>query len=92
MHAVLLLRQIDRRGRHIRVSHLTDRGLILELELLGVDIIEAGFPIASNGDLPLMPPATGLPVARSASPIGDIFESIPHAPDPAATHESTTHG
>ena len=49
-------------------------------------------PIASNGDLHLMPPATGLPVARSASPIGDIFESIPHAPDPAATHESTTHG
>jgi sec-independent protein translocase protein TatB len=53
-------------------------------------------PIASNGDLHLMPPATGLPVARSPSPnastIGDIFESIPHAPDPAATHESTTHG
>jgi sec-independent protein translocase protein TatB len=49
-------------------------------------------PIASNGDLHLMPPATGLPVARSASPLGDIFESIPHAPDPAATHESTTHG
>ena len=49
-------------------------------------------PIASNGDLHLMPPATGLPVARQTSPIGDIFESIPHTPDPTATHESTTHG
>jgi sec-independent protein translocase protein TatB len=48
-------------------------------------------PIASNGDLHLMPPATGLPVARSSSHIGDIFESIPHTPDPA-THETSTHG
>jgi len=57
-------------------------------------------PIASNGDLHLMPPATGLPVARSASPtgngIGDIFNSIPHAAEPAkepaAEHETSTHG
>jgi sec-independent protein translocase protein TatB len=57
-------------------------------------------PIASNGDLHLMPPATGLPVGRSASPgsngagIGDIFDSIPHAPDPVEppAHEASTHG
>ena len=52
-------------------------------------------PIASSGELHLMPPATGLPVSRSASPsangIGDIFESIPHAPAPAE-HETSTHG
>jgi sec-independent protein translocase protein TatB len=54
-------------------------------------------PIASNGGLHLMPPATGLPVGRGASPsssangIGDIFDSIPHAPDPAE-HEASTHG
>ena len=51
-------------------------------------------PIASNGDLHLMPPATGLPVSRSSS-LGGVFDSIPHAPDPAAQHsetESHTHG
>jgi sec-independent protein translocase protein TatB len=40
-------------------------------------------PIASNGDLHLMPPATGLPVSRSASP-GNMFDAIPHTPDPAS--------
>ena len=54
-------------------------------------------PIATNGDLSLMPPATGLPVGRTSSsePLGGLFDSIPHTPDPAATtHESetTTHG
>lgn len=43
-------------------------------------------PIASSGDLNLMPPATGLPVARSssstASSASGLFDSIPHIPDP----------
>ena len=51
-------------------------------------------PIASSGDLNLMPPATGLPVSRSNG-LGGVFDSIPQAPDPAATHAETeahTHG
>ena len=44
-------------------------------------------PIASNGDLHLMPPETGLPVGRSNS-IGGFTESIPTAPET----ETTTHG
>jgi len=48
-------------------------------------------PIASSGDLNLMPPATGLPVARtlSSSPLGAMFDSIPHTPDPALAHAQT---
>jgi sec-independent protein translocase protein TatB len=54
-------------------------------------------PIASNGDLDLMPPATGLPVARgsSSSNLGGVFDSIPHASDAAATApeaEAQAHG
>ncbi len=50
-------------------------------------------PIASSGGLNMMPPATGLPVARSNSnPISSMFDSIPPAPEPAAVHESETHG
>jgi sec-independent protein translocase protein TatB len=37
-------------------------------------------PIATSGDLNLMPPATGLPVSNSA--LSPVLESIPH--DPAA--------
>ena len=59
-------------------------------------------PIASSGDLHLMPPATGLPVSRSASSNGQtdstsaslsgVFDSIPHTPDPAlAEPEPTAH-
>lgn len=46
-------------------------------------------PIASAGDLHLMPPATGLPVSRSGSSnsLSGVFDSIPQAPDPA-THEA----
>ena len=36
----------------------------------------APLPIASSGDLNLMPPSTGLPVERSVS---HAFDSIPHA-------------
>ena len=43
-------------------------------------------PIASNGDLHLMPPSTGLPVSRpaSSSSLGGLFERIPHTTDPSA--------
>ena len=53
-------------------------------------------PIASNGDLHLMPPATGLPQPRSAdngNALGGLLESIPvteKAPEPA--EESALHG
>jgi len=56
----------------------------------------APLPIATNGDLSMMPPATGLPVARilPSGPLGDLFDAIPHTPDPAISHEpeATTHG
>ena len=39
-------------------------------------------PIATSGDLNLMPPSTGLPVSNSA--LSPVLESIPHDPDPAA--------
>jgi len=44
-------------------------------------------PIASNGDLRLMPPETGLPIGRSNS-IGGFTEPIPALPET----ETTTHG
>ncbi len=53
-------------------------------------------PIATSGDLNLMPPSTGLPVSNSA--LSPVLESIPHVPDsePAtteiATSEATHHG
>lgn len=34
-------------------------------------------PIATSGDLQLMPPSTGLPVANTAS-VSDAFDAIPH--------------
>jgi sec-independent protein translocase protein TatB len=44
-------------------------------------------PIATSGDLNLMPPSTGLPVASSS--ISQAFSSIPHAPEPASTPDHT---
>jgi sec-independent protein translocase protein TatB len=38
-------------------------------------------PIATSGDLNLMPPSTGLPVSNSA--LSPVLDSIPHDPDPA---------
>jgi sec-independent protein translocase protein TatB len=55
-------------------------------------------PIASSGDLDLMPPATGLPVARttSSSSMSGAFDNIPQAPDRHTHHqqeqEATTNG
>jgi sec-independent protein translocase protein TatB len=40
-------------------------------------------PIATSGDLNLMPPSTGLPVASSS--ISQAFSSIPRAPEPGIT-------
>jgi sec-independent protein translocase protein TatB len=57
-------------------------------------------PIASSGDLNLMPPSTGLPVSNSA--LTPVLDSIPHIPDPevnslngatsSATSEAPQHG
>jgi len=38
-------------------------------------------PIATSGDLNLMPPSTGLPVSNST--LSPVLDSIPHDPDPA---------
>jgi sec-independent protein translocase protein TatB len=38
-------------------------------------------PIATSGDLNLMPPSTGLPVSNSA--LSPVLDSIPQDPDPA---------
>jgi sec-independent protein translocase protein TatB len=53
-------------------------------------------PIATSGELNLMPPSTGLPVSNSA--LSPVLNSIPHDPDPTvateeeATHEATQRG
>jgi len=53
-------------------------------------------PIAVSGDLKIMPPATGLPVAQTASDTGaldSLLESIPAAePIPDHTTETAAHG
>ena len=45
-------------------------------------------PIATSGDLDLMPPSTGLPVASSS--ISQAFASIPRAPEPGSAAASTS--
>jgi sec-independent protein translocase protein TatB len=56
----------------------------------------APLPIATSGDLNLMPPSTGLPVSNSA--LSPVLDSIPHVPDSEssaseiATSEATHHG
>jgi sec-independent protein translocase protein TatB len=55
----------------------------------------APLPIATSGDLNLMPPSTGLPVSNSA--LSPVLDAIPHATEsePAAevvTSEATHHG
>jgi sec-independent protein translocase protein TatB len=37
-------------------------------------------PIATSGDLNLMPPSTGLPISNSA--LSPVLDAIPHDPDP----------
>jgi len=45
------------------------------------DTASAPLPIASAGDLNLMPPSTGLPVESNS--ISHAFDSVPHVEDPA---------
>lgn len=47
-------------------------------------VMPTPLPIASNGDLHLMPPSTGLPTARTSS-LSPIFDAIPHTPEPVTT-------
>jgi sec-independent protein translocase protein TatB len=52
----------------------------------------APLPIATSGDLNLMPPATGLPVGRgNANSLDPMLESIPHSQDPETGHEVAPH-
>jgi sec-independent protein translocase protein TatB len=44
-------------------------------------------PIATSGDLNLMPPSTGLPVSNSA--LSPVLDSIPHDHDPETTSAET---
>ena len=59
-------------------------------------LIAEPLPIASSGDLNLMPPSTGLPVSNSA--LSPVLDSIPHVADPesvpvdAATSEAAQRG
>ena len=46
-------------------------------------------PIATSGDLAMMPPATGLPVGRGNPSVTQAFESIPNAPSVPATEVET---
>ena len=48
-------------------------------------------PIASSGDLNLMPPSTGLPVANTESSMSHAFDSVSHVEDSelVASHSST---
>jgi len=54
----------------------------------------APLPIATSGDLSLMPPATGLPTPRSkGTPFGGLLESIPVVESAEAKESSEiTHG
>jgi sec-independent protein translocase protein TatB len=48
---------------------------------------EEPLPIATSGDLNLMPPSTGLPVSNSA--LSPVLDAIPHDPDPEITSTPT---
>ncbi|WP_433969142.1 Sec-independent protein translocase subunit TatA/TatB [Tunturiibacter gelidiferens] len=54
----------------------------------------ASLPIATSGDLNLMPPSTGLPVSNSA--LSPVLDAIPHTPESESTaevaSEATHHG
>ena len=47
------------------------------------------WPIASSGNLNLMPPETGLPVANTDS-VSHAFDSVPHVPDPETVKPAPT--
>jgi sec-independent protein translocase protein TatB len=45
-------------------------------------------PIATSGDIKMMPPSTGLPVPNSSS-VSHAFDSVPHVTDPDQTVAAT---
>lgn len=53
-------------------------------------------PIATSGDLNLMPPSTGLPISNAT--LAPVLDAIPHTPDPetvtaeVTTSEASHHG
>ena len=50
-------------------------------------------PIATAGELNMMPPATGLPISRSKSnPLGSLVESIPSTKTETEATETAAHG
>jgi sec-independent protein translocase protein TatB len=51
---------------------------------------QSPLPIASSGELNMMPPSTGLPVSQSSS-VSSAFDSVPQVEDPelVATHFTT---
>ena len=49
----------------------------------------APLPIASSGDLNLMPPETGLPVANNS--VSHAFDSVPHVEDPELASSRVSH-
>jgi sec-independent protein translocase protein TatB len=53
-------------------------------------------PISTSGELSIMPPATGLPVAQTSSParaLDPLLDSIPASqPETNSTTETTAHG
>ena len=52
----------------------------------------APLPIATSGDLTMMPPSSGLPVRRSSPDVAQAFESIPQAPATSVAEAETNHG
>jgi sec-independent protein translocase protein TatB len=58
-----------------------------------VDGVRTPLPIASSGELHLMPPATGLPAPRNGNALGGLLESIPEAsPENQTAPEAAAHG
>jgi len=49
--------------------------------------VSSPLPIATSGDLNLMPPSTGLPISNSA--LSPVLNSIPHTADSESTNEVT---
>ena len=60
-----------------------------------VDGVRTPVPIATSGDLRIMPPSTGLPAARNGNALGGLLQSIPESADQAEltpTAEGAAHG
>jgi sec-independent protein translocase protein TatB len=57
-------------------------------ESSSVELKSEPLPIATSGDLNLMPPSTGLPVSNSA--LSPVLDSIPHDPETATVETVPT--